>query len=778
MKILFIVFLIVFSLLAAGEVSLIIATYESKIELENHILNDTEDENLMSIHRIDSYISERTIDMLNIGSDNQILQAVSSSNAELQNMSNPGQYIEEQNNAWSSTQPGVITPIMSQIIQNPAADRLRQAMSMEKAVFHNDAFGRFLVTNSFGADIAGSSKPNDYDQSTNTWFVEAKQNGLYIGDVSFDNASGLISIPISVRMNDNNGNFAGVLQGEVVVNNVIKTISTQMESGNLQPTEYELLNDKGTVLYDSDFSEKPFSDTYPADFMQNIKGQSGHFMYKFSDDVNPHLVTYAHSTSSKITPTSNWILITEYDPTQIFAPVENLSNFMILMLGIVDSATAVCAIFVANKITKPIRDLTLATNEFSKDNAPHLELSGTDETKELAVNFNQMVESISNSQKQIQEHGEKYKKLFEITPNPVVILDKNLRVTLVNNEFERLSGYSHEEISGMPISKLVAEKSMADFVKVYDAIQAGNEMNFKDQMFWSKKKDGTVYPVLVNTRVIYNADRSVAEYLLTAKDQTDIIEKMEQKEADAAQIREYVNYIDAVDKQKDNFLSMISHELTTPLFPIKFHTEMLKDPENFGKLNKEQLNSINEIYQNAIRLEKLISDVLDAQKLDMNGMKFTRTNFELEQFMNKVVEYNHPLMASKSIEFINSTKDKIRLSSDPDRLHQVFANLIANAVDFVPEKTGKIEIGASVQEKDVLFYVKDNGVGIPKEKQLGLFKKFYQIDTSVTRTHRGSGLGLNICKGIIEGVGGKIWLESAVSLGTIVYFTIPKEDSK
>src|SRR5574337_833639 len=222
---------------------------------------------------------------------------------------------------------------------------------------------------------------------------------------------------------------------------------------------------------------------------------------------------------------------------------------------------------------------------------------------------------------------------------------------------------------------------------------------------------------------------------------------------------------------------MISHELTTPLFPIKFHAEMLKDPSIFGKLNNEQLNSVNEIYENSIKLDKLISDILDVQKLEQNGLKFTKINFKTDEFMNKIYDNSKAMMESKSIKFENSTRDEIIIDSDPGRLEQVFSNLIKNSVDFVPEKTGKIEICAKTDEGNyVKFYVKDNGIGIPKEKQKNLFKKFYQIDTSVKRRHRGSGLGLSICKGIIEGLGGKIWIESAEGLGTIVYFTIPKGD--
>src|SRR5574337_208089 len=113
---------------------------------------------------------------------------------------------------------------------------------------------------------------------------------------------------------------------------------------------------------------------------------------------------------------------------------------------------------------------------------------------------------------------------------------------------------------------------------------------------------------------------------------------------------------------------MISHELTTPLFPIKFHAEMLKDPSIFGKLTKEQLNSVNEIYENSIKLDKLISDILDVQKLEQKGLKFTKTNFRIDEFMNKIYDNSKAVMENKSIRFENSTRDEITINSDPSRL--------------------------------------------------------------------------------------------------------------
>ena len=113
------------------------------------------------------------------------------------------------------------------------------------------------------------------------------------------------------------------------------------------------------------------------------------------------------------------------------------------------------------------------------------------------------------------------------------------------------------------------------------------------------------------------------------------------------------------------------------------------------------------------------------------------------------------------------------LKGDRSRLEQVLNNLILNAVDFVPVNGGRIEMRAERNDDKVLFTIKDNGMGIPKDKQHHLFTQFYQLDTSATRKHGGSGLGLSICKGIVEALGGKIWLESDTGKGTIFYFTIP-----
>jgi len=151
--------------------------------------------------------------------------------------------------------------------------------------------------------------------------------------------------------------------------------------------------------------------------------------------------------------------------------------------------------------------------------------------------------------------------------------------------------------------------------------------------------------------------------------------------------------------------------------------------------------------------------------------------FYPKKFLDDIIYSNSFLMNEKKISFIKSVKKDFPVSGDKKIIHEVFDNLIQNAVDFVPEKTGRIEIGVTQEDHKGVFYVKDNGSGIPKEKQNNLFDMFYQVDSSDTREHRGIGVGLGICKKLVEGMTGKIWVDSK-GKGSTFYFSIPLAEKK
>jgi PAS domain S-box-containing protein len=387
-----------------------------------------------------------------------------------------------------------------------------------------------------------------------------------------------------------------------------------------------------------------------------------------------------------------------------------------------------------------------------------------------------MIQKGKVNKSEILKSDNVYKGIFELSPDPIRISTLDLKTVEVNQSFVDKFGYSKEEIIGKSIFETIEDNSSESVNTILENLKKVDRIENIEMHY--HKKDGTKIPVLLSLSLSRDQEGNPSGYIAIIKDVSEIYEARTKIQEDEEKILNQYLKLKQIEELKDEFASMISHELATPLFPIKFNAEMLKDPTIFGELNKEQLDAINEIYENSIKLDKLISDILDVQKLEQNGLKFVKINMKTDEFMNKIYDNSRTMMRNKSIKFENFTRDEIIINSDPGRLEQVFANLIKNAVDFVAEKTGKIEICAKTDGDDqVRLYVKDNGVGIPKEKQGGLFKKFYQIDTSVKRRHRGSGLGLSICKGIVEGLGGKIWIESTEGVGTTAYFTIPKGDT-
>ncbi len=242
----------------------------------------------------------------------------------------------------------------------------------------------------------------------------------------------------------------------------------------------------------------------------------------------------------------------------------------------------------------------------------------------------------------------------------------------------------------------------------------------------------------------------------------------------AKSMNEMVSQLKQTTKEKGEFSAMITHELKTPLSTIIGYGEMLKDPK-MGELNKDQKKAIDEIAVSATALEHIIENILTAQKIDQLKLTYKIEKISARRLLKESHDRLLPLMLEKQISFWSYTENETIISIDKERIIQVFENLVQNSIDFVPVSEGRIEITCNNKDSDILFSVKDNGTGMPKNKLKNLFQKYYQIDTSMTRKHGGSGLGLAICKGIVESFGGKIWVESEEGKGTIIYFTIPKE---
>ena len=178
---------------------------------------------------------------------------------------------------------------------------------------------------------------------------------------------------------------------------------------------------------------------------------------------------------------------------------------------------------------------------------------------------------------------------------------------------------------------------------------------------------------------------------------------------------------------------------------------------------------MKKIHHSVSKLELLINDIFDVYKLDIGRLKLNEKAYRGHNVNPENISELEPIIKDKQIKFKAEIIPQVTclvLSVTLKRIEQVISNLVKNSVDFVPEKDGKITIRAEVDEtyQNVTFTVEDNGIGIPLEKMDNLFKTFYQVDTSLSRKHGGTGLGLVICKGIIESHGGKIWIEKSLRM--------------
>jgi len=238
-------------------------------------------------------------------------------------------------------------------------------------------------------------------------------------------------------------------------------------------------------------------------------------------------------------------------------------------------------------------------------------------------------------------------------------------------------------------------------------------------------------------------------------------------------INSMINQINALEEETDNSLAIITHELKTPLASILGFSQLLQKPEKMGEITPKQEKALKIINRNVSNLKVMITDILEYHKLNLDKMVFLYTYVDVANLLEKLIINHQIYMHEKQIEFLYSISEKIFTKTDRERIELVFNHLILNAVDFVPQKEGKIEIGAKIKDGEIIFYVRDNGKGIPIEIQEELFEKALP-DKTISRIHGGTGLGLAICKGIINGLGGKIWAISGPSKGTVFYFTIPQ----
>ena len=230
----------------------------------------------------------------------------------------------------------------------------------------------------------------------------------------------------------------------------------------------------------------------------------------------------------------------------------------------------------------------------------------------------------------------------------------------------------------------------------------------------------------------------------------------------------------SLDRLKSEFVAVVSHEIRTPLTSVKGAVELLAD-EHYFKNSEQQVKLLTIAHANAERLLVLINDILDFSRLESSSLPMSLELQRLEPILSQVAQNLRTQFEEHRIQIETVLSPELPdVLIDPVRIHQVLTNLLSNAIKFSPQG-GLIEVTAEPWNGQVRVGVRDHGEGIEPQDLPKLFRKFSQIDSSATRKAGGTGLGLVICKGIVEQHGGQISVESTPGEGSTFYFTLPPE---
>lgn len=385
----------------------------------------------------------------------------------------------------------------------------------------------------------------------------------------------------------------------------------------------------------------------------------------------------------------------------------------------------------------------------------------------------QVIRKTKSKEKKLEDMID-YREIYEGSPVLQRTIDKDGFIISCNSAYAKKLGYTKKQIIGKSIFDHTAQASMNVLRSELKKWKKTHEITNKE--IWVKRKNGKIFPTLLSGTNVYDIKGKLVGRTASLIDLTEIYKVREKIQAKEELVSKQLEDLKKLNLIKDEFMAMITHELKTPLAPIKGYADILLS-EALGSLNPIQRERLEIIRSSSNSLLKLIADILDSQKIELGQLVLHKEIQSLSQIITEAIDRMKPSAEKKEIIITTDLMAALFCYCDKIRIQQVLTNLITNALDFIPKQTGNILIKSYREDSMAKIIVQDNGIGIAKSDLEQIFVKFYQVDTKATREHGGTGLGLSVCKGIIENHGGKIWAESeGKGRGTAVHILLPIED--
>lgn len=341
--------------------------------------------------------------------------------------------------------------------------------------------------------------------------------------------------------------------------------------------------------------------------------------------------------------------------------------------------------------------------------------------------------------------------IIDNSADGVMILDPECRITAFNRALSRITGWLPQEAIGRPCQEVLSLHNRQG-VNLCETGCPLNKLSPEEKFHIEgevRHRNGRSFTVVITYTPLFDVEGNLQDIIANVNDITRFRE---------------------AEEMKSMFISAVSHELKTPVALIKGYADTLRRED--ARWDEETLREgLNIIVEESDRLDTLINNLLEASRIQAGGLKLEFSYVNLQKLAEKVVSGFR--MQTKEHDLrLDFPPELPPVPADEERLRQVLSNLINNAIKYSP-KGGTIWVGAHVHKDWLTVYVADQGVGIPLEEQERIFEPFYRGKGEMSQNAAGAGLGLYLCRAIVEAHGGRIWVESQPGKGSIFAFTLP-----
>ncbi|EHC5262315.1 cell wall metabolism sensor histidine kinase WalK [Listeria monocytogenes serotype 1/2a] len=427
------------------------------------------------------------------------------------------------------------------------------------------------------------------------------------------------------------------------------------------------------------------------------------------------------------------------------AAVAKLWGNLALIFGIALVIIAAISVFIARKITRPVREIIEVSTDLANhkyDSRIHGKISG--ELQDLSISVNTLAESLETQMFEIKQNEQRLNAIVQNLVSGVMLINVDKQVIMTNRTMYQILGET--EITGKPFYEVIKSFALSQLI----------EGTFETKTIQQKEI------ILYFPREMI-LDASVSPILGENGEITGVILLLH----DITQIRHLENV-------RSEFVTNVSHELKTPVTALKGFAETLLDGAMYDEMLLKKFLTI--IKEESDRLHRLIMDILALSRIEQNPVPENVELVEVDDVIEQSARTIFEMATEKNIQVIipEKTIPSVTIETDRDKLQQILINLLSNAINYTPVD-GKVEVKLIEQEAEVIIEVTDNGIGIPAKDIDRVFERFYRVDKARSRHSGGTGLGLSIVKHLVENCGGRIEVESQEEVGSTFRVTLPKK---